>query len=260
MPLTDWTAVEIVNPAGRAPVVLVCEHASATIPMEFDGLGLEQAARLSHAAWDIGADLLARRLSNLLDAPLVAGMVSRLVYDCNRPQTAPDCIAARSEVFEVPGNRDLDEAARADRHDRVHEPFHAALAETLHRQDARCGKPVALVTIHSFTPTYLGVSREVEIGYLHHADPALACSALAVEIGRGRYRAALDEPYSASDGVTWTLARHGTGKGRPAVMVEIRNDLLASVESAMRMGGHLSETLVQALAALASGTPAGAAP
>ena len=46
-------------------------------------------------------------LSAVLDALLVAGQVSRLVYDCNRAPTAPDAIPARSEIYDIPGNRDL---------------------------------------------------------------------------------------------------------------------------------------------------------
>jgi predicted N-formylglutamate amidohydrolase len=88
----EWTPVEITGATGAAPIVLVCEHAACEIPAELDGLGLDDAARRAHVAWDIGAAALARRLSERLEAPLVSGGVSRLVYDCNRPFSAPDCI------------------------------------------------------------------------------------------------------------------------------------------------------------------------
>ncbi|GGK42422.1 N-formylglutamate amidohydrolase [Salinarimonas ramus] len=253
-----WNAVELTGTAGAAPLVLVCEHASRAIPPELADLGLDAAAREAHVAWDIGAAVIARRLSEHLEAPLVAGGVSRLVYDCNRPFTASDCIPARSERYDIPGNRDLDEAARRARFERVHEPFHAALAEACRRQERACGRAIDLVTIHTFTPVYNGVSRAVEIGYLHHEDPALAQAALAVETAHGVYRAALDEPYSARDGVTYTLARHGEAHGRRALMIEVRNDLVATHEAATRMGDHLAQTLREALAAVPP--PAEAAP
>ncbi|MGJ3262682.1 MAG: N-formylglutamate amidohydrolase [Salinarimonas sp.] len=251
-----WTPVEITGTAGAAPIVLVCEHASCAIPADLDGLGLDAQAREAHVAWDIGAAALARRLSQRLEAPLVSGALSRLVYDCNRPLSAPDCIPARSERYDIPGNRDLDDAARRERYVRVHEPFHGALEEICRRQTARCGETISLITVHSFTPVYLGVRRSVEIGFLHHDDPALARAALAAEAARGRYRAALDEPYAASDGVTYTLARHGEAEGRRAVMIEVRNDLIATDEAAERMGDRLAQTLARALAA--SIQPAGA--
>lgn len=246
--MTDgtWTAFEVTG-GGPAPVVLVCEHASNAIPPELDGLGLDRDARASHAAWDIGALALARCLSERLGAPLVAGGLSRLVYDCNRPLSASDCIAARSEVFDVPGNRDLDDAARRARFDRVHVPFHAALAETCAAQTNGCGAPITLVTIHSFTPVYLGQRREVDIGFLHAADSAPAKAALAVEQSRNRWRAALNEPYAASDGVTHTLVLHGETDGRRALMIEVRNDLIAGAADAAAMADRLAETLSLAL-------------
>ena len=37
-----------------------------------------------------------------------------------------------------------------------------------------------------------------------------------------------NEPYSPSDNVDYTIRRHGFDRGLPHVMIEIRNDLLAS--------------------------------
>jgi predicted N-formylglutamate amidohydrolase len=247
----EWTPVEITGATGAAPIVLVCEHAACEIPAELDGLGLDDAARRAHVAWDIGAAALARRLSERLEAPLVSGGVSRLVYDCNRPFSAPDCIPEKSELFVIPGNRDLDAAARQARHESIHDPFHRALAETCSSQTRRCGQPITLITVHSFTPVFMGVHRDVEIGFLHHDDPTLAEAALAAEAVQGVYRTALNQPYAASDRVTYTLARHGEIEGRRAVMIEVRNDLIETDEAAERMGDHLCGTLTRALAATA---------
>ena len=108
----DGPAAEVVNPNGRAPVCLVCEHASAAIPSSLGALGLADADRYSHAVWDIGAEELARTLSRRLDAPLVLARVSRLVYDCNRPPEREDAMPARTETIDIPGNRDLTPAER----------------------------------------------------------------------------------------------------------------------------------------------------
>ncbi|MHA6345407.1 N-formylglutamate amidohydrolase [Roseivivax sp. CAU 1761] len=239
---SGWTAVEVTNADGRAPLVLVCEHAAAHIPPDLDDLGLDAAARYSHAAWDIGARDVAVALAKRLDAPLLAGTISRLVYDLNRPADAPDAIPAYSEIHAVPGNRDLSAEARAERHARIHTPFHATLAELLDRQTARAGS-VALITVHSFTPVYRGARRAVDLGFLHDADPGLAEAALAAETARGLWRAALNEPYSAADGVTHTLELHGTARNRPALMIEIRNDLIDTPDSAAAMAEHLAGTL-----------------
>uniref|UniRef100_A0AAN0NKQ8 N-formylglutamate amidohydrolase n=1 Tax=Yoonia rhodophyticola TaxID=3137370 RepID=A0AAN0NKQ8_9RHOB len=85
----DSSIVDISRPAGGSPVVLICEHASNFIPAELKDLGLSADAKRSHVAWDPGALGVAQAMSDGLDATLVASRVSRLVYDCNRPQTPP---------------------------------------------------------------------------------------------------------------------------------------------------------------------------
>ena len=82
---TEESPFILVNGSGQSPYVLVCEHASNLLPDRLGTLGLEDAELLSHIAWDIGAEKVARRLSQLIDAPLVLQRYSRLAYDCNRP-------------------------------------------------------------------------------------------------------------------------------------------------------------------------------
>jgi predicted N-formylglutamate amidohydrolase len=235
-------AVEVINAGAEASVVLVCEHASRDIPAHFDGLGLEAAAFESHVAWDPGALSVARRMSDELDAVLVAGRVSRLVYDCNRPPEAPGAMPAQSEIFAIPGNATLDEAARAERVKRYYEPFRATLAATIKRVDA----PV-IVTVHSFTPIYHGRPRAVEIGILHDSDTRLADAMLAVAADHTDLKVERNEPYGPQDGVTHTLKEHGLVHGHPHVMLEIRNDLITTEAEQQQMGEVISNWLRAAL-------------
>ncbi|WP_375687006.1 N-formylglutamate amidohydrolase [Pseudooceanicola sp. LIPI14-2-Ac024] len=230
---------ECLNPEGTAGIVLVCEHASHAIPASMHGLGLSREARQSHAAWDPGALEVARAMSQALDAPLVASRVSRLVYDCNRPPDAPGAMPAQSELIEVPGNRDLLPAARAARTAEIYEPFRSLLAGILATRPG-----AALVTVHSFTPVWFGQRRAAEVGLLHDADPRLA-EAMLARAGILPAKAALNVPYSAGDGVTHTLKEHGDG--RPNVMIEIRNDLIATPAAARDMGGALASLVVASL-------------
>ncbi|MGR3321711.1 MAG: N-formylglutamate amidohydrolase [Pseudooceanicola sp.] len=236
----DGAPVECLNPQGSGQVVLVCEHASAFIPASLRDLGLSAHDRMSHAVWDPGALSVAKAMSAALDAPLVVGRVSRLVYDCNRPPEAGDAMPERTELIEVPGNRGLDAAARARRVAEIHDPFRDCLAEVLANRP-----PAALVTVHSFTPVWHGAPRAAEIGFLHDADPSLA-RAMLRHAGGLPGRAELNVPYSAEDGVTHTLRRHGWG--RRNAMIEIRNDLIATDRAAAEMGRALAAALTAALA------------
>ncbi|WP_111734581.1 N-formylglutamate amidohydrolase [Roseovarius amoyensis] len=237
----DGHPAEIVNAGGRAPICLVCEHASAFIPPSLGTLGLAEEHRFSHAVWDIGAELLARDLSRRLDAPLVVARVSRLVYDLNRPPEAPGSMPVQSGEIPVPGNRDLSESDRAARTAEVYEPFHATVSDVLDGFDA----PPTLVTVHSFTPVWDGKDRKTQIGLLHDADARLAEAML--ENADTPLLTELNEPYSASDGVTHTLRRHAIARGLDNVMIEVRNDLLGSEAEVTQTSSLLAEMLVTSL-------------
>ncbi|MCF8481093.1 MAG: N-formylglutamate amidohydrolase [Rhodospirillum sp.] len=231
-------AVEIVNPLGRSSLLLVCEHASHHIPPEFGSLGLSEEALTSHIAWDPGARDLAFALAENLDATLVAARVSRLVYDVNRPPDSDSAIPEVSEAWRIPGNENLSPTERAERVDRIYRPFRDGLAETLD-QRTHDRRPVALVTIHSFTPVYNGVARQVQVGVLHDSDTRLADGFLA-RMGDGRFDLRRNEPYAPADGVTHTLREHGIARGLPNMMIEIRNDLLANSSDRSTMAAWLA--------------------
>jgi predicted N-formylglutamate amidohydrolase len=154
-------------------------------PKALGSLGLAPADLERHIAWDIGAEGLARRLSDLLDATLVVQPWSRLVYDCNRPPEAPDAIPTVSELTPIPGNQGLSPQQREARTAALYRPFHAAVARLI---DERTRKPTVLVTVHSFTPLYKGVPRTLDLGILHDSDARLAdrlLQILALDSGPG---------------------------------------------------------------------------
>lgn len=219
---------------GGADVVVVCEHGSNIIPPEFGDLGLDPAARQSHIAWDPGALGVAHEMRRLLDADLVAGSVSRLLYDCNRPPEAPSAMPDMSEIFEIPGNRNLTERDRERRVTAIYKPFYAALKDTLDARGEGC-----IITVHSFTPVFKGVQRLCEIGILHDADTRLADAMLAAAPSDFPFKLERNVPYSASDGVTHTLKEHGLARGWPNVMIEIRNDLIGTPSQQSDMARHL---------------------
>ena len=99
----DPTVVEVANPGGRAPVLLLCDHAGRRIPAWLEGLGLPAQELERHIAFDIGAAEVTRGLAMLLDAPAVLCHVSRLVIDPNRLPGDPASIPALSDGTVVPG-------------------------------------------------------------------------------------------------------------------------------------------------------------
>src|SRR4051794_38828716 len=161
--------VVAVNLDGSSDIVFVCEHAGRAIPHKLAQLGLPESEISRHIGWDIGAEAIARRLSELLDAPLLLQRYSRLVYDCNRPPESPGAMPVVSETTQIPGNRDLSAADRLDRIRSIYRPFHNAVSELLDQRAAE-EKRTIFVAIHSFTPVYKGVRRTIDVGLLHDRD------------------------------------------------------------------------------------------
>lgn len=242
---TSRPVFDVVNPQGTSPMVLVCEHASCFIPAHLSDLGLSPEARRSHAAWDPGALGVAQDLSQHLDAVLVASRISRLVYDANRPPGHPGAMPEQSEVYDVPGNVGLSEKAKSHRYDNYYLPFHNAVAGAMSGPAA----PI-LITVHSFTPVYHGVAREVEIGILHDADRRLADAMLTRSGDHTSHVVRRNEPYGPVDGVTHTVAAHATPRGLPNVMLEIRNDLIQTTQAQARIARQLAGWLSAAVADL----------
>lgn len=235
--------VEVLNASGSGRVVLLCEHASNRIPSEYDGLGLSEADRVSHAAWDPGARALTLRLSQALDAPVVASTVSRLVYDCNRPPEAVSAMPGKSEMIEVPGNVGLSQQARDARVAAIYAPFCKAVAKVL---DAR-GPETVLVTVHSFTSVYFGQPRVAELGLLHDEDSRLVDAMLDHVDRIPHRRTERNEPYGPADGVTHSLRLHALRRGLANVMLEVRNDLLRADEQVATMAQDILALLDPAL-------------
>ncbi|MHA1600894.1 MAG: N-formylglutamate amidohydrolase, partial [Alphaproteobacteria bacterium] len=72
-------ACTVERPDGTSPLLLVCDHAGNRIPRRLGTLGVSEADRQRHIAWDVGAAELARHMATRLDATLVLQTYSRLV-------------------------------------------------------------------------------------------------------------------------------------------------------------------------------------
>lgn len=240
--------VALVNAVARGRVILVCEHASRLLPASLGTLGLSAEALASHIAWDPGALAVSRLMAERLDATLLYQRFSRLVYDCNRPPESPAAMPEKSEVFDVPGNVGLDQAARDARTRALYLPFRDKLSRLVEERIAERRAPL-IVTMHSFTPVYFGKQRSVEVGILHDADTRLADAMLAVAGTDGPFAIRRNEPYGPQDGVTHTLKEHGLANGLPNVMIEVRNDLIQDEAGQRVMADYLADLLEKSTSA-----------
>lgn len=231
---------------GVSPFLLVCDHAGRLLPGSLGDLGLPPADLERHIAWDIGARGVARGLADRLDAVLVEQTYSRLAIDCNRPPSAPSSIPLVSETTEIPGNRDLDEAARAARVAEVFAPYHAAIEVEIARRDGERMRTV-LIAIHSFTPVYKGEARPWHVGTLYGRDARLASTLRAALAADGALVVGDNEPYAVSDETDYTIPVHGERLKLVHVGIEIRQDLIAGPDGQRDWAERLAVALPDAL-------------
>jgi predicted N-formylglutamate amidohydrolase len=231
----------LIREASEHPLILVCEHASRFIPSALKDLGLSFEAAREHIAWDIGALALAEHLSQTLGVTLLAANYSRLLIDLNRPRHAPDSIPAQSEIYQVPGNQQLDEATREYRRTTLFQPFHTRLKNLIDERVAQ-GRAVRVVGIHSFTPIYYGQPRTLEAGVLFGRSGDYAQRVID-GLGRHTKKVAGNQPYRIDPLGDMTVPVHGDARGMESVLIEVRNDLLRTPEDIERWSAYLAPLL-----------------
>lgn len=222
----DIPPVHEVNAAGTSPFLLTSDHYERILPRALGDLGIPESELVRHIGWDIGIAGVAERLAGMLDAHLIAQRYSRLVIDCNRPPGAASSIPVISEATAIPGNAAISEAERAARRREIFEPYH-------HRIDATIGqrlhdeRPTVLVSLHSFTPVYAGVTRPWHIAALYNRDTVLPQLLLKHLREEGDLVVGDNEPYAVSDLTDYTIPVHGEARGLVNTGIEIRQDLIA---------------------------------
>ena len=229
------------RPDGASAFFLTCDHAGFAIPRRLGDLGVDERERRTHVGWDIGALALALRLSELLDATLVAQPYSRLVIDCNRIAGSAPSIPERSERTEIPGNVGISKAARRAREREILEPYHAEIARLLDRR-AAAGRSTLLLAVHSFTPVYDGVPRPWHVALSTDDYRPLAEAMLAVLRADPELVVGDNEPYSVDD-VDYTVPMHGARRGLPRALLEIRQDQIETEAGQEKWSARLADVL-----------------
>jgi predicted N-formylglutamate amidohydrolase len=241
--------VRVLHADGRSDFLLTADHAGRVIPRRLGTLGLPQAELDRHIVWDIGIAGVTERLSASLDATAVFQTYSRLVIDCNRSPEVASSIPQISEMTEIPGNRDIPEAERLARRREIFEPYHARIHALLDARQAakRC---IVVVAMHSFTPTFKGESRAMQVGVLYNRDKRLAHILLDLLRAEGDIVIGDNAPYSVSDLTDYTVPIHAERRGLPHVEIEIRQDLIAEEAGQVSWAARFARLLLAADARL----------
>jgi predicted N-formylglutamate amidohydrolase len=165
------------------------------------------------------------------------------VIDPNRGEDDPTLLMKLYDGTIIPANRMADAAEVERRLNLFYRPYHDAYARLAARR-----ADTVICAVHSFTPCLKGRSpRPWQIGILYsHLDERLAQPLIA------RLRAEPDlcvgdnEPYSGhlpGDAVD----RHALRHGRPNILIELRNDLIATPATQRAWALRLAPILEQVL-------------
>jgi predicted N-formylglutamate amidohydrolase len=244
-----FVPVERIKGALDGGALVICDHASNAIPPGYRALGLPRETLERHIAYDIGAAWATRRLAQRLRAPAVLSTFSRLLIDPNRGADDPTLVMRISDGAIVPGNARID-AAEIERRRRLYwAPYRAAVESTVQAMLATRAAP-AILSVHSFTPAWRGAPRPWKIGILWDCDPRLPrplLDALAREPDLAPSEIGDDEPYAgalAGD----TIDAIATSRGLSNVLIELRQDLVATREGAEAWADRLARLIAPLIA------------
>lgn len=246
----DPNPVRVLREDGHSYLFLTADHAGRAIPKKLGDLGVSEQERQRHIGWDIGIAGVTEHLSELLDATAVFQAYSRLVIDCNRHPSWPSAMPEISELTPIPGNRGLTPEARQARVAAIFNPYHERIAALL---DARAARRTIVVAMHSFTPSFKGESRAMQVGILHDKDPVLANIILDLLRQEPGLVLGDNEPYAVTEQSDYSIPTHGAKRGLHHVEIEIRQDLIASADGQRQWAERFASVLTKANATLQAG-------
>jgi predicted N-formylglutamate amidohydrolase len=238
------TAFQISGADRPSRWLVTCDHASNAVPGWVNGgdLGLPAPDMGRHIAYDVGALGVAQGLGDALNAPVIASCFSRLVIDPNRGELDPTLLMKLYDGTVIPANASADEAEKEARLDRLHRPYHVAIADLA----AQRADPV-ICAIHSFTPQLVGRSpRPWEVGVLYAGDGRLAQPFIAACRAQG-WTTGDNQPYSGNLPGD-SIDRHALKHGRPNLLIEVRHDLIDTPQGQAVWATRLALLLQQVLA------------
>lgn len=230
--------------AANARFLLIGDHAGNRLPASVpQALHLPQEEMERHIAWDIGVDGVMRHMAAFSEAPSVLARYSRLWVDLNRAPEEQDCIRLMYDGTQIPFNIGLSTEKRAERLAHYFTPYHQAIAEmvTVHAN-------ALPVLVHSFTPALRDdpQPRPWEIAVLWREDEATAQKAMAWLRANTSYCIGDNEPYSLFKHSCYTAELHFYEKKKPHLILEVRQDLIAT-DGQQRQMAELLVKMINAL-------------
>jgi predicted N-formylglutamate amidohydrolase len=233
---------EIVEGDRTCGMMLLGDHAKRLMPDEYGDLGLPAAEFDRHIAYDIGVEMLTRRLAELTGAPAVLCGFSRLLIDPNRGEDDPTLIRQLYDGTVVPGNYPMSPEEREKRLDIFYRPYDDAVGALMASVAEQSKTSPFLVSMHSYTPVMQGRPRPWHAGILWDLDDRAVRPLIEALEADPEILVGDNEPY---DGALRgdTMFRHAIVNGFAHVLIEVRQDLIATQAGAHAWATRLAPIL-----------------
>eukprot|EP00007_Cunea_sp_BSH-02190019_P000967 CAMPEP_0174230730 /NCGR_PEP_ID=MMETSP0417-20130205/1433_1 /TAXON_ID=242541 /ORGANISM="Mayorella sp, Strain BSH-02190019" /LENGTH=286 /DNA_ID=CAMNT_0015308485 /DNA_START=21 /DNA_END=881 /DNA_ORIENTATION=- len=208
-------------------LLLTAEHASCALPPNYEWPPEDRRLEGTHWTYDPGAREFCAELGERTGAPSIYAEFSRLLVDPNRELSSDTLFRLDAEHEPIALNRSLCDQECQSRLDLCYHPFHRALSALVRKEQPKC-----IVSVHSFTPVYEGQQRTVEIGVLfsRESDRWLSEKVTSRLRSNGFPRTELNSPWSGLAGFMNSCQCHSETVGATGMMLELRQDLVGSVE------------------------------
>lgn len=233
---------EIIDGDRAGGMMIVADHAKRATPDEYGRLGLPDTEFERHIAYDIGVEMVTRRLCELTGAPAVLGGFSRLLIDPNRGEEDPTLIRQIYDGAVVPGNYPMSGDERQRRIENFYRPYHDAVGAMMSSVREQSGHSPFIVSMHSFTPVMQGRTRPWQVGILWDSDDRAVRPIIDMLSADPALTVGDNEPY---DGALRgdTMYKHAIVNGFAHVLIELRQDLIADQTGANRWAERLAPML-----------------
>jgi len=233
---------EVVEGDRTTGMMLLGDHAKRLMPDEYGDLGLPAAEFDRHIAYDIGVEMVTRRLAELTGAPAVLCGFSRLLIDPNRGEDDPTLIRQLYDGTVIPGNYPMSPEERENRLDTFYRPYDAAVGALMSSVAEQSKASPFLVSMHSYTPVMQGRPRPWHAGILWDSDDRAVLPLIEALEADPDILVGNNEPY---DGALRgdTMFRHAIVNGFAHVLIEIRQDLIATEAGAHSWAARLAPML-----------------
>jgi predicted N-formylglutamate amidohydrolase len=221
---------------GNTQLILSCEHGGKEVPEEFQFALNSPHARQhlnSHRGWDPGSLEVAQFFAEQSGAPLIDSTTSRLLVDLNRS-------LGHGQLF----SRFITPISTEARQAILEQHYHP------YRNRVHSGARAVHLSVHTFTPVFRGVKRDLDIGLLFDPSRNLERSLCAawqriLTTHDTKLRVEWNQPYlGIDDGLTTAMRQRFDDRDYAGVELEINSRVMRRSEQGRR---RLWQTLYQSL-------------